>query len=89
MSPKKQTRSEVSFEQASARLDAIVAEIERPETGLETMISLVEEGLGLIRSSRRMLEEAELRIRRLEEQPAPPSDEEATHPVQDDGFSLL
>lgn len=73
----------MSFEQATARLDAIVAAIEQPDTGLETMIALVEEGLGLIRSSRAMLADAELKIRQLEEQPA------ADATTQDDGFSLL
>lgn len=89
MSPKKQTAAPMSFEQASARLDAIVSAMEQPETGLETMLSLVEEGLSLIRSSRRMLEEAELRIRRLEEQPQEPAAAPTHTQSQDDGFSLL
>lgn len=86
MCAKKTGTAPMSFEQASARLDAIVAAIEQPDTGLETMITLVEEGLGLIRSSRAMLAEAELKIRKLEEQPTP-----VTRPAttQDDGFSLL
>lgn len=84
MCAKKATTAALSFEQASARLEAIVAEMEQPDTGLETMIALVEEGLGLIRSSRAMLAEAELKIRKLEEEPAAPS-----APAQDDGFSLL
>lgn len=75
----------MNFEQASARLEAIVAEIERADTGLEAMIALVEEGICLIRSSRAMLAAAELKIRKLEEQPTPVP---ATT-TQDDGFSLL
>lgn len=85
MCAKKNSSSGMSFEQASARLDAIVAAIEQPDTGLETMIALVEEGLGLIRSSRAMLAEAELKIRKLEEQPSAAP----TPTTQDDGFSLL
>lgn len=85
MCAKKTNSSSLSFEQASARLDAIVSEMEQADTGLETMIALVEEGLGLIRSSRAMLAEAELKIRKLEEQP----DAAPTTTTQDDGFSLL
>lgn len=77
----------MSFEQASARLDAIVTEIEQPETGLENMIALVEEGLKLIRDSRAMLAEAELKIRKLEEQPS--SESQPPTAAHDDGFSLL
>ncbi|MCQ2364653.1 MAG: exodeoxyribonuclease VII small subunit [Akkermansia sp.] len=77
----------MSFEQATARLERIVADIERPDTELETMIALVEEGLGLIRSSRAMLAEAELKIRKLEEQPTPTAATSTTS--EDDGFSLL
>lgn len=85
MSAKK--AASLSFEQATARLEAIIAEMERPDTGLEAMITLVEEGLGLIRSSRAILAAAELKIRKLEEQPAPEA-ETAKH-TQDDEFSLL
>lgn len=87
MSSPKKTSSAMSFEQASARLDAIVAEMEQPETRLETMIALVEEGLKLIRNSRAMLAEAELKIRKLEEQPD--SDSQTHTAAHDDGFSLL
>lgn len=92
MSPRKPTESAPTFEQAAARLDDIVARMERPETGLEEMITLVEEGLGLIRRSRALLTEAELRIHKLEEEPAEhstPSKRNTTTPPQDDGFSLL
>lgn len=93
MSPRKATENAPTFEQAAARLDDIVARMEQPETGLEDMIALVEEGLGLIRRSRALLTEAELRIRKLEEepveQPAPAKRSSKTTPQQDDGFSLL
>lgn len=86
MCAKKVGTAPMNFEQATARLDAIVAAIEQPDTGLETMIALVEEGLGLIRNSRAMLAEAELKIRKLEEGQTP-----AATPAtkQDDEFSLL
>lgn len=93
MSPRKTTEPAPSFEQAAARLDDIVARMEQPETGLEDMIALVEEGLGLIRRSRAMLTEAELRIRKLEEEPVeqttPAKRSSKPTPQQDDGFSLI
>lgn len=93
MSPRKSAENAPTFEQAAARLDDIVANMEQPETSLEDMISLVEEGLSLIRRSRALLTEAELRIRKLEEEPvaqaAPANRSTTPTPQQDDGFSLL
>lgn len=93
MSPRKSAENAPTFEQAAARLDEIVARMEQPETGLEDMIAMVEEGLGLIRRSRALLTEAELRIRKLEEEPAeapaPAKRSSKTTPPQDDGFTLL
>lgn len=90
MCAKKAASAPMSFEQAAARLDSIVSRVEHPETGLEEMISLVEEGLALIRNSRKMLTEAELRIRKLEEEPTSPEPAAARqHTQQDDEFSLL
>ena len=80
----------LSFEQATERLESIVARLDQPETSLEEMLKLVEEGLGLIHRSRKLLAEAELKIRRLE---APESlsqaTEEAPHQHDDSTFSLL
>ncbi len=76
------------FEQATARLEEIIARMDSPEAGLEEMISLVEEGLALIARSRKLLADAELRIRTLENpdtQVAPPR----TATPQDDGFTLI
>lgn len=92
MASKKAASAPLNFEQAAARLDAIVSRVEQQETGLEEMISLVEEGLTLIRSSRKMLSEAELRIRKLEEEPAAaeaPAPRQQTTSPQDDEFSLI
>ena len=63
--PPKNTKS-LSFEQSMARLDEISARLDNPETGLEETIRLVEEGLKLVRSGRTMLDNAELRIKMLE-----------------------
>ena len=79
-------KNAVSFEKATARLEQIVEKLDAPDTPLEQMISLVEEGLALIRSSKEILHNAELRIRVLE---APDTDtkEESLH-QEDEGFSL-
>lgn len=56
----------VRFEQAMARLETIIGQLDNPQTELEQMIPLVEEGLTLIRSSKELLAQAELRIKLLE-----------------------
>lgn len=86
MSPRAAKPAALSFEQATARLEEIVALTEDPETGLEEMIALVAEGQQLIRSSRKLLQEAELKIQQLE---APEPAAAATPAPQDDEFSLL
>ncbi|MCQ2371619.1 MAG: exodeoxyribonuclease VII small subunit [Akkermansia sp.] len=80
-----------SFEQAAARLEEIVALMDNPSTGMEDMIALAEEGLTLLRSSKKMLAEAELKIRKLEA-PEPASAEPgpaAGLEEASDDFSLL
>ncbi len=91
MSAASAKKNKMSFEQATARLESIVERIDNPETGLEEMISLVEEGLKLINSSRQLLNDAELRIRRLENPDATPAPAASTTPVSrnDDEFSLI
>lgn len=64
------------FEQSIARLEEIIARIERPETGLEETIALTAEGNRLIRNSRKLLEEAELKIRTLSD----PEEDKTTEP---------
>ena len=66
MSSKGKTDTGLSFEQSTRRLEEIVQAINSPETGLEEMIALVEEGLGLIRRSRQLLARDELKIKTLE-----------------------
>ena len=79
-------KNTVSFEKATARLEQIVEKLDAPDTPLGQMISLVEEGLALIRSSKEILHNAELRIRVLE---APDTDtKEESLPQEDEGFSL-
>lgn len=57
---------QLGFEQAMSRLEEISSALNNPETGLEDTISLVEEGLKLVRSCRKLLDDAELRIKILE-----------------------
>lgn len=86
MSTKPAKEKTLSFEQATGRLEEIVERMDSPDTGLEEMIALVEEGLGLINRSRKLLAEAELKIRKLEE---PPSAAPEPAAAPDDGFSLI
>ena len=53
----------MTFEEKLERLNEIVEELESPETlDLDTSLLLFEEGVGLVRSCRKLLEEAEVRI---------------------------
>lgn len=72
-----------------ARLEAISARLEDPETGLEETIRLVEEGIQLVRNSRKMLDEAELRIKVLENPEEDRSQPTADSNSSNDGFTLL
>lgn len=57
----------LSFEEAFARLEAVVAKLESGEAGLEEALELFEEGVTLSRYCRQKLDEAEGRIRVLVE----------------------
>lgn len=82
-------KSALSFEQATARLEEIVARMDCPETGLEEMITLTEEGLKLIRDSRSLLKEAELRIQQLENADAESGNSSTSSQRNNDEFSLI
>lgn len=86
MPPRAKAKS-LNFEDATARLEEIVARVNNPETGLEEMLNLAAEGLELVRSSEKLLAEAELKIQKLEQAGAAPEPEEkqATHAE----FSLI
>lgn len=95
MSPRPAKAAELTFEQATARLEEIDALMNNPETGLEETIALMEEGTKLIRRSRSMLQAAELKIQQLEnpeaEEPETPRARapRRTPAATDDEFSLL
>ena len=59
-----------SLEWRLARLDAIVAELEREGLDLDQALSLFEEGVGHLRSAEQVIRAAELRIDRLLENAA-------------------
>jgi exodeoxyribonuclease VII small subunit len=86
MPPRTKNKS-LNFEQATARLEEIVSRVNNPETGLEEMIELAAEGLGLIRSSEQLLAEAELKIQKLEQADAPATPAKTSH--DDTEFTLL
>ncbi len=52
----------VNFEEALARLEAIVAELERGELPLEDSMRIFEEGIKLSKVCLKMLEEAERKV---------------------------
>ena len=58
--------AELSFEQASARIEEIVRLLEKGETPLDKSLSLFEEGAGLIRQCGKLLDEAEQKVVRLQ-----------------------
>lgn len=76
-----------TFEQSMARLEEISARLDNPETGLEETIALVEEGRRLVAASRALLEQAELRINKIDVAAQPAT---AVTPNDDDHeFSLI
>lgn len=97
MAPRTSKKEPLGFEQALERLEEIKTAMDSPDTGLEQMIALYEEGLTLINQSRRILANAELRIQTLEAagQQALASDAAASPapspepPHEDDEFTLL
>ena len=85
--PPRTKNKTLNFEQATSRLEEIVSRVNNPETGLEEMIELAAEGLGLIRSSEQLLAEAELKIQKLEQADTPVAPARTTH--NDAEFSLI
>lgn len=58
----------LSFEEALSRLEEIVNELESEEISLEDSIALYEEGIKHSKTCTQKLEEAELRIEKVNEQ---------------------
>jgi len=60
----------LSFEQAAARLDEIVKLLERGDAPLDKSLAMFEEGAGLIKKCAVMLDEAEQTVVRLQKDAA-------------------
>lgn len=56
---------EPTLETHLARLEAVVAELEREDLELDAALKLFEEGVGHLRAARRILRESELRVEHL------------------------
>jgi len=65
MTEKKTEKKKISFEDALARLEQIVAQIEQGEVSLEESIERYAEGIKLIKQCRSILDSAEKKIRIL------------------------
>lgn len=62
---KKEKETELSFEEALKRLEAIVARLEQDDVPLEESVKQFEEGVKLSKHCARILEEAELRVEQV------------------------
>lgn len=60
---------ELSFEEAMQQLEALVAELERDDVGLENSLRCYEQGVSLARMCLDRLERAELRVKELSLKP--------------------
>ena len=58
-----------TFEQAMAKLEAIVRDVEEGKIGLQESIKRYEQGMGLLKRCRKILSEAEMKIQKLQESP--------------------
>ncbi len=59
----------MTFEEKLEKLNEIVETLESPETlDLDASLKLFEEGVGLVRSCREILEKAELRIQKVSQE---------------------
>ena len=60
MNPENQT-----FEQSMARLEQIVRAMERGDVALEASLKLFQEGTELVRSCQKLLDEAQLQVKKI------------------------
>jgi len=59
-------KSELTFEQAAARLEEIVRLLEKGDAPLDKSLALFEEGAGLIKTCGKLLDKAEQTVVRLQ-----------------------
>ena len=62
-------KKKMTFEDAVARLEEIINNLESGDTDLDTSLKLYEEGIGLVRSCSGLLEKAEQSVKILQMQP--------------------
>lgn len=73
----------MTFEEKLEKLKDIVEQLETPDTlELDTSLELFEEGVGLVRSCRDLLEKAELRIQKVSDAE---NDNDEIETVSEDG----
>ena len=65
MSPSKKTQDELTYEQAFAELETVVAALEGEQRPLDEAIALYERGQILAKHCAELLEKAELHVRQL------------------------
>lgn len=58
-------KNSMSFEQSMARLEQIVRVMERGDVPLEESLKLFQEGTELVRSCEKLLNEAELQVKKI------------------------
>jgi len=68
MQPAKPPLEELTYEQAFEELETVISELESGQTTLEASLALYERGQGLARRCAELLDQAELRVRRLTDQ---------------------
>ncbi len=61
-------KSEMSFEEMTARIGEIVQLLENTDTPLDESLSLFEEGVALIKKANEMLDEAQKKVKMLTEE---------------------
>jgi exodeoxyribonuclease VII small subunit len=62
---KQKSVTDLSFEEASSELEALVASLESEQKSLEDSMSLFERGQALIKHCSDLLEKAELKVKQL------------------------
>jgi exodeoxyribonuclease VII small subunit len=60
--------ADIRFEEASARLEQLVSEMERGDLPLEELLTRFEEGVALVKHCQAFLKQAQLRVSRFVEQ---------------------
>ena len=76
------TKNKLTFEQSMARLEEIVALLEKGDAPLEEAMTLFEEGAAILRTCTRQLDEAEQKVKLLT---AGPDGQPQEEPFQGEG----